>query len=172
MRTKVAINGLGRIGRAILKLVIDEPSIELVAVNDLVDAENLAYLLRFDTVYGRYSKPVVVEPDHLVVAGRKLRTLRNCDPLELPWKELGVALVFECTGATPGERSLRNTSAREHDLSSSPRRRKTTTWERSSMARTGRTVLRPLFPVQAARRTVSRRLLRSSAGGSDSGRLS
>ncbi len=59
MSTKVAINGLGRIGRAILKLVIDEPSFELVAVNDLVEVENLAYLLRFDTVYGRYSKPVV-----------------------------------------------------------------------------------------------------------------
>ena len=99
MSTKVAINGLGRIGRAILKLVIDEPSIELVAVNDLVEVENLAYLLRFDTVYGRYSKPVVVDGDDLVVAGRKLRTLSNRDPLDLPWKELGVELVFECTGA-------------------------------------------------------------------------
>ena len=56
MSARVAINGLGRIGRAILKLVIDEPSIELVAVNDLADVENLAYLLRFDTVYGRYSE--------------------------------------------------------------------------------------------------------------------
>lgn len=58
MSTKVAINGLGRIGRAVLKLVTDEPSLDLVAVNDLTDAENLAYLLRFDTVYGRYPKPV------------------------------------------------------------------------------------------------------------------
>ena len=99
MSMKVAINGLGRIGRAILKLVLDEPSFELVAVNDLSDAENLAYLLRFDTVYGRYSKPVMVEGDHLVVAGRRLRTLRTRDPLELPWKALGVNLVFECTGA-------------------------------------------------------------------------
>jgi glyceraldehyde 3-phosphate dehydrogenase len=99
MRARVAINGLGRIGRAILKLALDDPSIELVVVNDLVDAENLAYLLRFDTVYGRYSKPVVVEGDDLLVAGRKLRTLRTRDPLELPWKDLGVDLVFECTGA-------------------------------------------------------------------------
>jgi glyceraldehyde 3-phosphate dehydrogenase len=99
MSTKVAINGLGRIGRAILKLVIDEPSIELVAVNDLVDAENLAYLLRFDTVYGRYSKPVAVDGDDLVVASCRLRTLSKRDPLDLPWKELGVELVFECTGA-------------------------------------------------------------------------
>ena len=99
MSIKVAINGLGRIGRATLKLVLDEPSIELVAVNDLVDVENLAYLLRFDTVYGRYSKLVEVDGDDLVVAGRKLRTLSNRDPLGLPWKELDVELVFECTGA-------------------------------------------------------------------------
>jgi glyceraldehyde 3-phosphate dehydrogenase len=95
---RVAINGLGRIGRALLKLVLDEPSIELVAVNDLADVENLAYLLRFDTVYGRYPKSVAVEGEHLVVDGRKLRMLRNRDPLELPWKVLGVDLVFECTG--------------------------------------------------------------------------
>jgi glyceraldehyde 3-phosphate dehydrogenase len=98
MSTRVAINGLGRIGRSILKLVIDEPSFELVAVNDLVDAENLAYLLRFDTVYGRYTKPVAVNGGDLVVAGREVRTLRNRDPLALPWQELGVELVFECTG--------------------------------------------------------------------------
>jgi glyceraldehyde 3-phosphate dehydrogenase len=96
---RVAINGLGRIGRALLKIVIEEPALELVAVNDLVDAENLAYLLRFDTVYGRYSKPVTIDGGDLAVVGRKLRTLRSRDPLELPWEELGVDLVFECTGA-------------------------------------------------------------------------
>jgi glyceraldehyde 3-phosphate dehydrogenase len=99
MSTKVAINGLGRIGRAILKLVIDRPELELVAVNDLAEIDNLAYLLRFDTVYGRYSKSVTVNAGHLVVDGRKLRTLKNRDPAELPWNELGVELVFECTGA-------------------------------------------------------------------------
>ena len=60
MGARVAINGLGRIGRAVLKRVVDEPSLDLVAVNDLADVENLAYLLRFDTVYGRSSKPVIV----------------------------------------------------------------------------------------------------------------
>jgi glyceraldehyde 3-phosphate dehydrogenase len=99
MITRIAINGLGRIGRAILKLALDEPSIQLVAVNDLVDAENLAYLLRFDTVYGRYTKPVKIDGDDLIVAGQKMRTLRTRDPSQLPWKELGVDLVFECTGA-------------------------------------------------------------------------
>ncbi len=99
MAARVSINGLGRIGRSVLKLVIDEPALELVAVNDLVDAENLAYLLRFDTVYGRYAKPVLVEGGDLIVDGRRLRTLRGRDPAELPWKELGIDLVFECTGA-------------------------------------------------------------------------
>jgi glyceraldehyde 3-phosphate dehydrogenase len=99
MSTKVAINGLGRIGRAILKLLVEDPRLELVAVNDLVDAENLAYLLRFDTVYGRYPKPVAADAGQLDVAGRKLRTLRERDPSELPWQELGVDVVFECTGA-------------------------------------------------------------------------
>jgi glyceraldehyde 3-phosphate dehydrogenase len=98
MSIRVAINGLGRIGRAILKLVIDEPALELVAINDLADVENLAYLLRFDTVYGRYSKPVAVDGSDLVVAGRRLTTLGVRDPWELPWKALGVDVVFECTG--------------------------------------------------------------------------
>jgi glyceraldehyde 3-phosphate dehydrogenase len=98
MRARVAINGLGRIGRAILKLVVDEPALELVAVNDLVEVENLAYLLRFDTVYGRYSKPVAVDGSDLVVDGRKVRTMRSREPAELPWSELSVDLVFECTG--------------------------------------------------------------------------
>jgi glyceraldehyde 3-phosphate dehydrogenase len=98
MRTRVAINGLGRIGRAILKLVVDDPALELVAVNDLVEVENLAYLLRFDTVYGRYSKPVAVDGNDLVVEGRKVRTMRSREPAELPWSELSVDLVFECTG--------------------------------------------------------------------------
>jgi glyceraldehyde 3-phosphate dehydrogenase len=99
MSARVVINGLGRIGRAVLKGIIDEPAFELVAVNDLVDVENLAYLLRFDTVYGRYPKPVAVEKGQLVVDGRRVRTLSNRDPSALPWKELGVELVFECTGA-------------------------------------------------------------------------
>lgn len=99
MSMKVAINGMGRIGRAVLKLVLEEPSLELVAINDLMDVDNLAYLLRFDTVYGRYDKSVVVDHGDLVVAGRKLHTLGNRDPATLPWKAHGVDLVFECTGA-------------------------------------------------------------------------
>jgi glyceraldehyde 3-phosphate dehydrogenase len=99
MSIRVAINGLGRIGRAVAKLVLEQPTLELVAVNDLVEVENLAYLLRFDSVYGRYDESVGIDGGDLVVAGRKLRTLRIRAPLELPWRDLGVELVFECTGA-------------------------------------------------------------------------
>jgi glyceraldehyde 3-phosphate dehydrogenase len=106
MSIRIAINGLGRIGRAILKLVIDEPALELVAINDLADVENLAYLLRFDTVYGRYAKPVTVQGGALAVGGRKLRTLGSRDPAELPWRELGIDLVFECTGALVRRKDL------------------------------------------------------------------
>ena len=106
MITRVAINGLGRIGRAILKQVIDEPSVELVAVNDLVEVENLAYMLRFDTVYGRYAKSVTVDGQNLVVADREVHTLRERDPAHLPWRALGIELVFECTGALTGREDL------------------------------------------------------------------
>jgi glyceraldehyde 3-phosphate dehydrogenase len=98
MRTKVAINGLGRIGRAILKLVIDAPSLDLVAVNDLANIDNLAYLLRFDSAYGPYGRAVAIDGNNLVVDGHRVVALRNGTPGDLPWKSLGVAVVFECTG--------------------------------------------------------------------------
>jgi glyceraldehyde-3-phosphate dehydrogenase/erythrose-4-phosphate dehydrogenase len=133
MSTKIAINGLGRIGRAILKLVIDEPTMELVAVNDLVDVENLSYLLRFDTGYGRYSKPVVVDGGNLVIAGRKLRTLSNRDPSDLPWSSWESNSCSSAPGHSRGVGISRSTSAQARDLSSCPRRRKAKTWQRLSM---------------------------------------
>ena len=108
MKTKVAINGLGRIGRAILKLVIDESSLDLVAVNDLANVESLAYLLRFDSAYGPYRRRVAIEGNNLVVDGHRLVTLGNGEPGELPWKALGVALVFECTGVFTRRKDLEN----------------------------------------------------------------
>lgn len=95
---KVAINGLGRIGRAALKIVRDTPELELVAANDLVPLDNLAYLTRYDTVYGRYGKDVRADDDHLVIDGDSYPVFSKKDPGELPWKDLGVELVFECSG--------------------------------------------------------------------------
>lgn len=95
---KVAINGLGRIGRATLKIILDHDDFELVAVNDLVPLSNLAYLLKYDTVYGRYEKEVKHDADSLTVGGHKIKVLNEKDPEKLPWKDLGVELVFESTG--------------------------------------------------------------------------
>src|SRR5215203_6329960 len=98
MTAKVAINGLGRIGRAALKLILDTPELELVAVNDIGSLENMAYLIKYDTVYGRYEKDVDAADGALVVDGEHIRYLSERDPARLPWSDLGVELVFECTG--------------------------------------------------------------------------
>jgi glyceraldehyde 3-phosphate dehydrogenase len=96
--TRVAINGLGRIGRATFKSLLNHPQLELAAVNDLVDPENLAYLLNFDTVYGRYEHHVSVDKNHLKVQDKKIPVYEIKDPAELPWSSQNVELVFECTG--------------------------------------------------------------------------
>ena len=96
--TKVAINGLGRIGRTALKIILDTPELELVAANDIVPVDNLAYLLKYDTVHGRYHKTISADSDHLLIDGKKCRVFMEKDPSQLPWKELGIDIVFECTG--------------------------------------------------------------------------
>jgi len=95
---KIAINGLGRIGRAALKIILDTPGLTVVAINDLAPLENLAYLLRYDTVYGRYERPVESGPERLVVSGQSIKVLQQKDPAKLPWRELQIDLVLECTG--------------------------------------------------------------------------
>ena len=95
---KVAINGLGRIGRATFKIVLERPDLEIVAVNDLVPAENLSYLLKYDSIYGRYNKTVGYDDDGLTVDGKHFKLLNEKDPAALPWGELGIDVVFECTG--------------------------------------------------------------------------
>jgi glyceraldehyde 3-phosphate dehydrogenase len=95
---RIAINGLGRIGRATLKIIQDTPELELVAVNDIAAPDDLAYLLKYDTVYGRYEKEVSADTDKLVVGGNTIRVLSEKDPAKLPWGDMNVDLVFECTG--------------------------------------------------------------------------
>jgi glyceraldehyde 3-phosphate dehydrogenase len=97
---RVAINGLGRIGRATLKIVIDTPGLDLVAANDIGAPDSIAYLLKYDTVYGRYEKTVGTGDDGTLTIGkRRLTLLREEDPSRLPWASLNVDIVFECTGA-------------------------------------------------------------------------
>ncbi|WP_313366090.1 type I glyceraldehyde-3-phosphate dehydrogenase [Sphingobacterium multivorum] len=95
---KVAINGFGRIGRAALKLIFETDDLEVVAINDLMSVENAAYLLKYDSNYGKYAKDVKFEGDSLFVGDKEIKysSLRNI--LELPWKALNVDVVIESTG--------------------------------------------------------------------------
>ena len=96
--TRVAINGFGRIGRAAFKIILDTPELELVGVNDIMPLDNLAYLLKYDTAYGRYERDVEVGDGALVVDGKEYAFFAERDPSQLPWAELDLDIVFECTG--------------------------------------------------------------------------
>ena len=96
---KVAINGFGRIGRLVFRLMEEDPSFEVVAINDLTDAEQLAYLLKYDTSHRRYSNHTIeFDENNIIVNGRKIRVYSETEPKNLPWGELGIDEVFECTG--------------------------------------------------------------------------
>lgn len=96
---KVAINGFGRIGRLVFRIMEENPNMEVVAINDLTDPAQLAYLLKYDTSHRTYRPDEITsEGDYIVVGGRKIRVYAEMDPANLPWKELGIDEVFECTG--------------------------------------------------------------------------
>ncbi|OGG87906.1 type I glyceraldehyde-3-phosphate dehydrogenase [Candidatus Kaiserbacteria bacterium RIFOXYD1_FULL_42_15] len=95
---KIAINGFGRIGRAFFRLAVNRTDLEIVAINDLGDLENLAYLLRYDSTYGRAQFDVIVKDKTLVVNGKSITFLQERDPKALPWGKLGVEVVVESTG--------------------------------------------------------------------------
>lgn len=96
---KVAINGFGRIGRAFLKVAWERPEIEIVAVNDLGSVENMAYLLKYDTAYGKWKhNDIVHEGEYLIIDGKKVKVLAEKEPSLLPWKDLDVDVVVESTG--------------------------------------------------------------------------
>lgn len=99
MAIRVAINGAGRIGRAFYKLARTRPELEIVAINDLADSENLAYLFKYDTVYGISDFKVEANGDKLVFDGKEVRFLSEKDPANLPWRELNIDVVVESTGA-------------------------------------------------------------------------
>ena len=99
MPVRVAINGFGRVGRCVLRAAHEQGAdIEVVAINDLVDAATLAHLLRYDSVYGRFPGEVAVDAEGIVIDGVQVRTLAETDPLALPWWELEVDVVIESTG--------------------------------------------------------------------------
>lgn len=95
---RVAINGFGRIGRAFIRQAYDRPELEIVAVNDLGSLENLAYLLKYDTVYKRAPFTVATDEGALIVNGKPVKFLSESDPAKLPWKDLAIDVVIESTG--------------------------------------------------------------------------
>ena len=103
---KVGINGFGRIGRNVFRAALNNPEIEIIAVNDLTDAATLAHLLKYDSIHGTFGADVTVDGDNLVVNGKKVKVLAQTDPAKLPWGELGVDIVVESTGRfTVGEKA-------------------------------------------------------------------
>ena len=96
---KVAINGFGRIGRLVFRIMDSNPNLEVVAINDLTDSEQLAYLLKYDTNHGNYRvDDISYDNDNIIVGDKKIRVFSETDPKNLPWGDMGVDIVFECTG--------------------------------------------------------------------------
>lgn len=99
MKKKIAINGFGRIGRLVFRIMENDPELEVVAINDLTDSEQLAYLLKYDTNHRIYHpEEIFYDEKGIVVRGRHVHVYSELEPTKLPWKELGIDLVFECTG--------------------------------------------------------------------------
>ncbi|MBX4190750.1 type I glyceraldehyde-3-phosphate dehydrogenase [Candidatus Saccharibacteria bacterium] len=98
MKTKIAINGFGRIGRNAFKIAFERPDLEIVAVNDLTDTKTLAHLLKHDSSYGTYQHKVSYDDQNIIVNDQPIKVLAEKDPAALPWKNLGVEVVIESTG--------------------------------------------------------------------------
>jgi glyceraldehyde 3-phosphate dehydrogenase len=97
-KTRIAINGFGRIGRSAAKIILAREDMEIVAVNDLADTETLAHLLKYDTAYGPYEQEISHGDNQLIIDGTKIPVLTEKDPVKLPWKEMDVDVVLEATG--------------------------------------------------------------------------
>ena len=101
---KVAINGFGRIGRLVFRLMEEDNDFEVVAINDLTDAEQLAYLLKYDTNHRNYRVDEISHKDNKIIVGnREITVFSEMDPNNLPWKDLDIDVVFECTGKFTSE---------------------------------------------------------------------
>ena len=95
---RIAINGFGRIGRLVFRIIEERDDMEVVAINDLSSPEELSYLLKYDTNHRRYNKEVTYDDENIIVDNKKIRVYKELDPINLPWKELEIDTVLECTG--------------------------------------------------------------------------
>lgn len=99
MAIRVGINGFGRIGRLVLRAALGNKNVEVLGINDIFDPGILAHLLKYDSVHGHFPEPVEVKDSNLVIGGRSIPVLNHRDPAELPWKDRGVEIALECSGA-------------------------------------------------------------------------
>ena len=106
MAIQVGINGFGRIGRSVFRIISDRDNMEVVAINDLFDNEQLAYLLKYDTVMGIFDRPVSAEKDAMSVGDHRVAMTEHRDPAKIPWKDLGAQVVIESTGVFRDRASL------------------------------------------------------------------
>ena len=104
---KIAINGFGRIGRLVFRIIEELDDIEVIAINDLSTPEELAYLLKYDTNHGRYEKKITFDDENIYVENKKIQVFKELDPINLPWKELEIDTVLECTGKFTSEDKAR-----------------------------------------------------------------
>jgi glyceraldehyde 3-phosphate dehydrogenase len=96
---RIAINGMGRIGRLLFRRLMENKQFEIVAVNDIMPVENLAYLIKYDSVYGTYAEQINVSDNSLLINGTTIQVFKKADPAQLSWKELNIEVVLECSGA-------------------------------------------------------------------------
>ena len=101
MSLKIGINGFGRIGRMVFRSAMKQDDVTIVAINDLLDVDHLAYLLNYDSVHGKYDGTVTVENGNLVVDGQVVKVTAERNPADIGWGDLGVEVVAECTGILP-----------------------------------------------------------------------
>lgn len=127
---KIAINGFGRIGRNAFKIAFESEDVEVVAINDLTDNKTLAHLLKFDTAYGRYGRDIDFDNDNLIIGGKKIKSFSEKYPANLPWKELEVDVVLECTGVflTEEKAQAHITAGAKKVVMSAPAKDKTPTF--------------------------------------------
>ncbi|MBX3254116.1 MAG: type I glyceraldehyde-3-phosphate dehydrogenase [Chitinophagaceae bacterium] len=103
---RVAINGMGRIGRLLCRRLLQDPELSVIAVNDIMDIDHLCYLLKYDSLYGSYATPLHIQDDRIVAGNKSFRVLQQAEPSSLPWKELDIDVVIECSGRfTSGEKA-------------------------------------------------------------------
>jgi glyceraldehyde 3-phosphate dehydrogenase len=109
MATKIGINGFGRIGRLVFRAAVNNPNVEVVGINDLIDVDYMAYMLKYDSTHGRFQGEVAVENGSLIVNGAKIRVTAERNPADLKWSDVGAEVVVESTGLF-----LTDETARKH----------------------------------------------------------